>query len=245
MFERTLIAIGLALIASAASAATDIQALLKEADAYRLAGSALQVETSVELYKAGQLDKERRYTVYLKPGRRSLVIMKSPADAGQKVLMLGDDFWQIMPQSQRPIRITPIQKLLGDASAGDIATMTWSEDYDGDIAGKTSVDGVPCLKLDLVAKTRGVSYQRVELYVAESDHRPLRADLYVASDKLAKKARFVLEPIDGRLQVSTMLLLDMIQTGRETRIRYLSRKARTIADEYYNPMFLTSNLLRE
>jgi hypothetical protein len=244
MFKRTLLAICFALIAGTATAA-DIQALLKEADAYRLAGSTLQVETIVELYKAGQLDKERRYTVYLKPGRRSLVIMRSPADAGQKVLMLGDDFWQIMPQSQRPIRITPIQKLLGDASAGDIATMSWSEDYVGSVNGKTTVDGSACLKLDLVAKTRGVTYQRVELYLAESDHRPLRADLFVASDKLAKKASFTLETIDGRPQVSAMILTDMIQTGRETRIRYLSRKARAIADEYYNPMFLTSNVLRE
>jgi hypothetical protein len=245
MFRNTLFAVSLALIASTANATADIPALLKEADAYRLSGSAQQVETVVELYKAGRLDKERRYTVFLKSGRRSLVIMRSPADAGQKVLMLGDDFWQIMPQSQRPIRITPIQKLLGDASAGDIATMTWSEDYVGSVTGKTTVDGTPCLKLDLTAKTRGVSYQRVELYLAEADHRPLRADLYVASDKLAKKATFALETIDGRPQVAAMVLADMIQTGRETRIRYLSRKARTIADEYYNPMFLTSNVLRE
>jgi hypothetical protein len=222
-----------------------VESLLKEADAYRLAGSALQVETVVELYKGGQLDKERRYTVFIKKGRRSLVLMRSPVDAGQKLLMLGDDFWQIMPQSQRPIRITPVQKLLGDASAGDIATMTWGDDYTGRVTGNTSIDGTACLELDLAAKTRGVTYQRIELYLAESDHRPLRADLYVASDKLAKVARFVLDSSSGRLQVSTMILDDMIQTGRQTRIRYLSQKARGIPDEYYNPMFLTGNTLRE
>ena len=46
--------------------------------------------------------------------------MQSPAEKGQKVLMLGDDFWLLMPDSQRPLRITPMQKLLGDASTGDI-----------------------------------------------------------------------------------------------------------------------------
>jgi hypothetical protein len=245
MSNAMLTAILLALVAGTASAATDIPALLKEADAYRLAGSAQQVETSVELYKAGQLDKERRYTVLLKPGRRSLVIMRSPVEAGQKVLMLGDDFWQIMPQSQRPIRITPIQKLLGDASAGDIATMTWSEDYDGRIAAETTVDGTPCLKLDLAAKTRGVSYQRVELYLAKAGARPVKADLYVASDKLAKQALFTVEQVDGRPQVSAMRLIDQIQTNRETVIRYISRKPRSIPDEYYNPMFLTRSDLKE
>jgi hypothetical protein len=55
----------------------------------------------------------------------------APAERGQKLLMQGDDFWLMMPASQRPLRITPMQKLLGEASTGDIATMTWGEDYDG------------------------------------------------------------------------------------------------------------------
>ncbi len=239
----------LALLASLlvpiAAHAADVQTLLKDADAYRLNSDALRVETTVELFKSGTLDKERRYSVYLKPGRRSLVVMRSPAEVGQKLLMLGDDFWLVMPQSQRPIRITPVQKLLGDASAGDIATMTWHEDYDGRITGKTVVDGVPCLDLDLTARNRGVSYQRIELRIAEKDHRPVQADLYVASDKLAKKAAFTVGPVDGRPQVTAMTLTDLIQTGRETRIRYLSRNPGAIPDEYYNPSFLSANALRE
>ena len=225
--------------------AADIKTLLKQADAYRLPDAQLQVETEVQLYKAGKLDKERSYTVYVKPGRRSLVLMQSPSEKGQKVLMLGDDFWQIMPQSQRPIRITPLQKLLGDASAGDIATMTWSEDYEGTVVAETKVGDVPCLRLDLTATRKGVSYQRVELYLSKVGAKPVKADLYVASDKLAKQALFTVEQVDGRPQVSSMRLIDQIQTNRETVIRYVSRKARTIPDEYYNPMFLTRSDLKE
>jgi hypothetical protein len=223
----------------------DVQALLKRADEYRLAADALRVETEVLLFKHGTLDKERRYSVFVKPGRRSLVLMQSPSETGQKVLMLGEDFWQIMPQSQRPIRITPLQKLLGDASAGDIATMTWSEDYDGRRLEEVLVDKIPCVHLSLTATRKGVSYQRIELYLSVKDTRPVKADLYVASDKLAKEATFTVEPVDGRLQVTAMKLLDQIQTGRETVIRYLSRQPRTISDEYYNPMFLTRNDLKE
>ena len=227
------------------SQAADIKALLKQADAYRLPDTQVEVETEVQLFKAGKLDKERVYRVYVKPGRRSLVLMQSPAEKGQKVLMLGDDFWQIMPQSQRPIRITPMQKLLGDASAGDIATMTWSEDYDGQIVGEVKIGEIPCLRLDLTAVRKGVSYQRVELYVTKTGARPVKADLYVASDKLAKQAHYTVEQIDGRPQVGSMRLIDQIQTNRETVIRYLSRKARSIPDEYYNPMFLTRSDLKE
>ena len=128
---RNAIALAAALFALPAPAADEVAALLKKADAYRLQAAASRVDTLVELYRGEVLDKERRYTVYMKSGRRSLVLMKSPAEAGQKMLMLADQFWLLMPDTQRPLRITATQKLLGDASTGDVANMTWSEDYDG------------------------------------------------------------------------------------------------------------------
>jgi Outer membrane lipoprotein-sorting protein len=234
-----------AILLVSTSTAADVPTLLKTADSFRLASDAIRVETEIQLYKSGVLDKTRLYAVYVKPGRRSLVLMQSPSEKGQKVLMLADEFWQIMPQSQRPIRITPLQKLLGDASAGDIATMAWSEDYLGSVVGEEIVDGTPCLHLTLTAQRKGVSYQRVELYLAKADSRPVKADLYVASDKLAKRATFTLENVEGRPQVSAMTLTDEIQTGRQTVIRYLKRSPRTIPNEYYNPAFLTRNEVKE
>src|SRR5438128_282987 len=98
------------LLSTAARADAEVQALLRRADAYRLTAGASRVESSVESYKSGALDKERRYVVYLKSNRRSLVLSRSPIESGQKFLMLGDDFWLVLPASQRPIRISPMQK---------------------------------------------------------------------------------------------------------------------------------------
>jgi hypothetical protein len=225
----------------ARSRAADVEALLRKADAFRLAEGAMAVDTQLETFKAGALDKERRYLVFVKPGRRSLVLSRSPLEKGQKVLMLEDDFWMVLPSTQRPIRIAPAQKLLGDAAAGDVATMAWADDYQGTVAGQAEVGDVPCLRLELVARRKGVTYQRIELWLARSDARPVKADLFLASDRLAKQATFALEPIDGRLQVATMTLVDQIQTGRRTVIRYLARRPRSLPDEYFNPMFLTRN----
>ena len=235
---RLAFSLALACLARSA-AASEVRALLKKADAYRLDPGAAQVSVRVEVHKDGKLDKERQYLVYWRPGRRSLVLSRSPVEKGQKVLMLGDDFWIVLPSSQRPIRITPAQKLLGDAASGDVATMTWAEDYDGEIAGEEEVEGVACVRLDLVAQRRGVTYRHIELYLARSDARPVRADLYVASERLAKRATFEMTTEGGRQRVSAMKLVDRIQTNRETLIRYLSRSPRSIGDEYYNPMFLT------
>ena len=73
--------------------AQDAEALLRDADRYRTGADNLQVDTLVQaLASDGTLDKERRYTVFAQADRRTLVLMQSTAEQGQKVLMLGDDF---------------------------------------------------------------------------------------------------------------------------------------------------------
>lgn len=235
---------GLAWQAGARAAEPDVPALLQAADRYRTGAERLQVETLVTTTKRdGSADKERRYTVFVQDQHRSLVLMKSPAEAGQKVLMLGDDFWLLMPGSQRALRITPSQKLLGDASTGDIATLSWAEDYEGRLLGeeRCEVDGTarPCLHLSLQARRKSVSYQRIELWLGKTRHEPIKADLYVQSDKLAKQARFVMDKA-GAL-VSEMLLQDELGGHALTRVQYLSRQPKAVPENWLNPMFLARN----
>jgi hypothetical protein len=230
-----------------AAHATDVTPLLQDADRYRSGQDALRVDTQVSVFnRDGSPDKQRRYTVFVQPGPKSLVLMRSPAEQGQKVLMLGDDFWLLMPGSQRPLRITPSQKLLGDASTGDIATLSWSQDYTGTLVGEEPCEPeaatpVPCLHLSLQAKRRGVSYQRIELWLGTARHEPVKAELYVQSDKLAKLARFVMAPGTTPTQVNEMVLQDRLGNHKETRVMYLARQPRVVPDEWLNPMFLARN----
>ncbi|NDY90226.1 outer membrane lipoprotein-sorting protein [Ideonella livida] len=244
----TLALAGACVAAPIAQAAPDATTLVRHADDYRTGQTHLQVETRVTTVgRDGQADKERLYTVFVTDQRRALVLMKSPADAGQKVLMLADDFWLLMPGSQRPMRITASQKLLGDASTGDIATMSWSEDYAATLVGEETclpdaeagANPRRCLHLSLQANRKGVSYARIELWVGLQRHEPVRADLYVHSDKLAKQARFTLDKA-GK-QVEEMQLQDQLSHHKLTRIQYLARHARQVPDTWLNPMFLARN----
>ena len=240
---NTLAALALTVAATAPALAQDINTLLKDADRYRTGADNLQVDTQVSTFSAdGSPDKERRYTVFAQAGRKSLVLMQSPGEKGQKVLMLGDDFWLVMPGSQRPLRITPMQKLLGDASTGDIATMRWAGDYTGQLVGEEPCSAEAktpvCLHLSLQAARKGVTYQRIELWIGQTRHEPVRADLFVQSDKLAKQARFVVDMAAHPASVSEMVLVDQLSNKKETRIRYLARKDRTVPEEWLNPMFL-------
>lgn len=238
--KTTFASIALALL-SAATQAQDVPALLKAADRFRNGSEVnMQVESLVTLHGAdGTQEKERRYTVFVQARHQSLVLMQSPAEKGQKVLMLGDDFWLLMPGSQRPMRITPMQKLLGDASTGDIATLSWSEDYTGTLVGEEKCGDTPCLHLSLQASRKSVSYQRIELWLGKTRHEPIKADLYVQSDKLAKQARFVMDKAQSL--VTEMVLQDQLSNKKETRIRYVSRQPRTVPENWLNPMFLARN----
>jgi hypothetical protein len=229
--------------------AQDVASILKATDQFRMGADNLQVDTQINVLNAdGTLDKERRYTVFAQAKRQSLVVMQSPAEKGQKVLMLGDDFWLLMPGSQRPLRITPMQKLLGDASTGDIATMSWADDYAGKLVGEEPCDeagtakGKPsCLHLSLSASRKGVTYQRIELWVGKPRFEPVRADLYVLSDKLAKQATFVMDMPAAPTTVLEMVLFDQVSNHKTTHVRYLNRKARQVPPEWLNPMFLVRN----
>lgn len=259
-------------LAAPAWGASDVPALLKKADGWRLSGESVRVETLARMFRDDKLDKERSYVVYTKPGRRSLVLMKSPVEQGQKVLMLADQFWLLMPDSQRPLRITASQKLLGEASTGDIATLTWSEDYEGKVAGEGECPvpsegegrrgegaakaapakregvapakaGKTCLHLDLTASRPGVTYSRIELLLEKGSLRPVKSDLYVGFGKRAKVAWYHAGSLEGKARIVGMTLLDDIQVNRRTEISYLSMTPREVPDELFNPVALVRNSL--
>lgn len=255
-----LLTLTLTLLAGQALAQSqDVTSMLKTTDKFRMNADNLQVDTQINVLNAdGTPDKERRYKVFAQAGRKSLVLMQSPAEAGQKVLMLGDDFWLLMPESQRPLRITPMQKLLGDASTGDIASMSWADDYSGQLLGEESCAATataatmansaradlpqqPCLHLSLAATRKGVTYQRIELWLGKTRHQPLKADLYVLSDKLAKQATFVFDQAAAPTIVTEMVLTDQVSNHKTTHVRYLNRKERQVPKEWLNPMFLVRN----
>jgi outer membrane lipoprotein-sorting protein len=229
-------------VVSCAAFAEDVSALLKAADQFRLASENMQVETQITTFnRDGSKEKERRYMVFSQAKHQSLVLMQSPAEAGQKVLMLGDDFWMLLPGSQRPLRITPMQKLLGDASIGDIATMSWAQDYEGRLIAEEACEGQSCLHLSLAANRKGSAYQRIELWLGKKRHEPIKAELYVQSDKLAKQASFIMDKAAAPTLVTEMVLLDRLSSHKETRVHYLSRKPRTVPEQWLNPMFLAKN----
>lgn len=246
---RSLVLLLLMVLLSFTSKASDVVQMVKNADSYRLDQTAAKVVSFVSLYENGELNKTRQYNVYTRPNRESLVVFKSAVEAGQKMLMLGDNYWLVMPKSRRPIRITPMQKLLGEASVGDISTLTWSEDYSARLVGAEPVtlvgETIDTRKLQLAATTKGASYHRIDLWLNSDNDFPVKADLYLRSGKLAKQAWFAQGERHGKLAVRSMTLLDKIQPAKKTVIEYQEVMPMELDSKYYNPAYLTRNALSE
>ena len=260
MFKSIFI-LSLSILSASVCVADEVEDILKKADLFRIPASSVSADARVELFKNNILDKERRYTIYIKPGRRSLVLMRSPNEVGQKVLMLSNQFWLLMPESQRPLRITANQKLLGEASTGDIAHMTWSGDYKGRVVErKTPCPAVPaqlksyvsssakiknneCSMLDLQAAQNGVTYAKIKLYVEANTKLPVKADLYVDSGKRAKQAWYFADLVNGRDHILKMVLFNDIETNQRTVVHYSNIRAKEAPDEFFNPAALIRNAL--
>nr|WP_245649882.1 outer membrane lipoprotein-sorting protein [Vibrio nereis] len=223
---------------SVSANANDVQQMVKNADNYRQDHLAAKVVSQVSLFENDQLDKTRQYHAYTRPNRESLVVFKSQVEAGQKMLMLGDNYWLLMPKSRRPIRITPMQKLLGEASVGDISTLTWSEDYQATLVEQSEQTN----QLRLESVTQGASYERIDLWLDAKTDFPMKADLYLRSGKLAKQAIFEQGERDGQTRVVSMTLLDKIQPAKKTVIAYQQITPYELEEKYYNPAYLTRNL---
>jgi hypothetical protein len=199
----------------------------------------VRVQSLIEVWNEGELVRSSLYEVYVGSDRRSLALAKSGREAGQKVLMLDDQFWLFLPMSQRPIRITPMQKMLGDASVGDISSLRWQEDYrimDRQTNGLTQW-------LTLEAVGAGLSYQRIELHIRTDGFAPLNARFYLTSGKLAKTATFELSEDDGDLMVTSMTLTDEVVGDEVTRIHYQSVTPMQIPERWFSPAFLARNPL--
>ncbi len=106
-------------------------------------------------YEAGKQDEEHLFEVSQKGAEKSYVEFLSPREKGQHLLMLGDDMWIYLPDTSRPVRITPLERLTGNASNGDVARTHYATDYDATFLRTETVNGASCHVLELTAQAQG------------------------------------------------------------------------------------------
>ncbi|HJV53636.1 MAG TPA: outer membrane lipoprotein-sorting protein [Noviherbaspirillum sp.] len=189
------------LYATQAMAAPSAQEILAASDAVRNPDYSFGLTTTLIEYKGGKQNDSSTLAVYSKADRnsgqfRNLIRFVAPArDANKLMLKSGNDLWFYDPSNKASIRISPQQRLLGQAANGDIVTTNLAKDYKAELAAEEDTqDGERqtrhCYKLALSATAPDVTYHRIEMWIDTGNNRPVKARYYTESGRLLKSAYF-------------------------------------------------------
>ncbi|MGA2832451.1 MAG: outer membrane lipoprotein-sorting protein [Terracidiphilus sp.] len=223
------------LVSHAAPATPDAEALLQRSDAFRNGWPSYVVRVKITDFESGRPDEEHLYEVSQKGTDKTYVNFMSPREKGEHLLMLGDDMWVYLPDTSRPVRITPLERLTGDASNGDVARTNYAADYSPVFLRAEKVGAVECYVLDLTAKRKGATYQRILYWLRLPDARPVRAEFYLTSGKHIKSATFdEYAPSSGKELLRKLTLYDEIQRNSHSVLEYSGATPRSLPDKLFN-----------
>jgi hypothetical protein len=167
----------------------------------------------------------------------TLVAFQQPArDAGKLMLKNGSELWFYDPASKASIRLSPQQRLLGQAANGDVVTVDLARDYRAELAGEEEIqDGErkqrATRKLLLHAVADDVTYPRIELWVDAADARPIKGRFFTESGHLLKTVfyrRYQREL--GIDRPTEMVIIDGLNPRSVTVMRFANFTRKTIPD---------------
>lgn len=219
---------------AATASSPDPTALLRHSDSYRNGWPAYSLRVKITNYEAGKSDEEHLYEVSQKGTDKTYVEFLTPREKGRHLLMLGDDMWIYLPDTSRPVRITPLERLSGDASNGDVARTNYAVDYTAKYARAEKLGAENCYVLDLTAKRKGATYQRILYWVREEDARPVRAEFYLTSGKHIKSATFdEYASSGGKMLLRRLTLYDEIRHNSRSVLEYSGAAQRNLPDKLF------------
>jgi outer membrane lipoprotein-sorting protein len=219
--------------------ARGVDEIMAAADRGRNGWDSFSVDVTITNYKNERLESSSRYQVLMKGADRTLVRFNDARDKGKLLLMLEDAMWLYMPSTSRPIRVTPLQRLSGNASNGDVAQTSLAAHYAAVLAGEETVDGEPAYVLELTARRKSSTYQKVRYWVAEKTLLPLKAEFQLTSGKPSKTCRYErYENVGGRPVLRRLVIYDLLRADQKTVMEYEKYAPRELADKLFNRNFL-------
>jgi outer membrane lipoprotein-sorting protein len=252
MFERRLRwlpALFLVFATSAAGAKT-ANDIVAGADKVRNPARPFRITATVIEYRSGRATDRNVFTVYSKldPAtgqfRDVMLYAEPPRDAGKMLLLNGDNLWLYDPAARQSIRISPQQKLTGQASAGDVLTENLAVDYTAVLLGEETIPDAArqpreCWHLQLKAARDAATYNRVEYWVEKNSHYPIKAMFYADSGALLKVLyyRNFLQR-DGSVAPTQAVIVDAVDATLVTTIDLGEPHFQDIPDVWFQRDYL-------
>lgn len=238
------------LVPAAARAEPDAQQLLAASDAIRNPDRPFGLTNTLIEYRNGKQTDGSTLVIYSKADGstgqfRSLLRFVAPArDADKLMLKSGNDLWFYDPASKASIRLSPQQRLLGQAANGDVVTVNLALDYRASLVGEEDVtDGERklrhCHKLLLKAVSADVTYDHIDMWLDAGDHRPVKSKFYSESGRLLKTAYYRHYQTElGQSRPTETVIIDGLDPNWVTVMRYSDFAWRDVPDAWLQRDYL-------
>ena len=188
---RNLLQMVLLSVSLPAFAAPDAHSILKDSDQARGGGlPGIVWEIKLQSRDGDRKDEPQRILVKAVDDSSVAETQEPVRFKGSKILQVERSMWMTRPGLSKPIPISPRQRMSGQASNGVIAATNYAGDYEAELAGTENIDGEECHVLNLAAKHKRATYDKIRYWVSVKRVVGLKAEFYSVSGKLLKTARF-------------------------------------------------------
>lgn len=231
---NSILAVGLMSLACTVEAAPDTHNILISSDQARGGGlPGIVWEIKLASRDGDRVDEPQRLVVKASDDSSVAEVFEPVRSKGSKILQVENNMWLTKPGLSKPIPISPRQRMSGQASNGDIAATNYAGDYDAQLVDTESVEGEPCHVLDLKAKHKRATYDKIRYWVSVKRGVGVKAEFQSVSGKLLKTANFEYKSTiehDGRRIpfISKMTIRDAL-IDAETVMEFGSVKVKRVA----------------
>lgn len=211
---------------------TQAHALLARSDEIRNPGRSFRVDVELLEYRNGVQANAMALQVFARaePGEErfgNIVRFARPVqDQGKLMLFQGKDLWFYDPESKASFRLSPQQRLMGQAANGDVLAVRLATDYSASVMGRETITDASKVSREadhllLEARTPQAVYTRIEYWQDAATADPIKARFYSDSGQLLKTA-FYRRPVEslGKARPSEVLIIDGLNANLVTLMRY-------------------------
>jgi outer membrane lipoprotein-sorting protein len=154
-------------------------------------------------------------------------------------LLLGENhaLWFYIRSTAQAIRMTPLQRLSGSVSFADMAGLSWTRDF--------TIDSFALLRagpgkeesyyFQLKARSPDIAYRRIKLWINKKSRRPVKAELFLQSEKLYKTVLFTRFQVIAGKEINTQIeFTDHFNKERKSVLDFSKwEQERKLPDDYF------------
>jgi len=193
-----------------------------------------QIQVAANAANAGAARQFKNLVRYIDP----------PRDAGKLVLLDASKMWFYDPASKTSVRISAQQRLIGQASNGDVLTVNLAHDYTATLIGEETIKDADhqdrrAWHLNLVAATGDAVYARLEYWVERDSYRAIKGKFYSDSGRVLKIAyyRKVAEVL-GAMRPTETVIIDAVDANLVTTVDGSGYRAQELPEAWFQRDYL-------